>query len=306
MPADYQATVIQNAPCGEGLALMRLRIEPPQALVAFTCAPGQFVMLDLPESGFYFRRPFSVMRVQPQTDGSVELVLFYKIVGYGTLQMATFIAGQSLNVLGPLGKPFPKIDSPESLLMVGGGIGIAPMVAYAEAHPNAEKSFWTAYGVRSQAHLGVQADLEALNTPERLLLCTDDGSVGYHGNVCDLLEANRAKLSAIETVFVCGPTPMMAGIRAQMQRWASERDRAITVYVSLENHMPCGTGACMGCVVAPSNGAFPIRACTEGPVFLADDLLWENSQLASHFGGLRLPENMPVLKPLSEGCMPCH
>lgn len=260
---DYCAEVIDNRDCGRGLKLLRLMPDKP-----FDCAPGQFVMIDLMRPDFFFRRPFSVMSVQP--GGGFDI--FYKIVGKGTAIMAEWTAGQSVLSLGPLGKSFRMPEEPETALFIGGGIGIAPMFLFGEKLLQAGTlAGHCIYGARTHAELGLAAELDALFGGDRMHYATDDGSFGFHGNVCDMLASQPERVMAAKEAYVCGPTPMMAAV----YRHLAEVNPALRVQVSLEEHMPCGTGACTGCAVFRTDQALPAKVCVEGPVFEAASIRWD-------------------------------
>lgn len=265
IPFDHRCQVIENRPCGENLKILRLKsLDKP-----FQCLPGQFVMLDLPDTRFFFRRPFSVLNVN--SDGSFEI--YYKIVGTGTEMMADFAPGQTMNILGPLGNSFtlPEGVTKQPILLIGGGIGIAPLYFLARQHP--EKTFHGVYGVRSKTEVGLQAELNQVLTPDSLSISTDDGSLGTHGTVCDVLQNQAALIQSAALACVCGPTNMMAAVVKLLHSICPN----LPVQVSLEEHMPCGTGACTGCVVFTTDGSLPAKVCVEGPVFDARRVILTNA-----------------------------
>ncbi|HEY9744618.1 MAG TPA: dihydroorotate dehydrogenase electron transfer subunit [Oculatellaceae cyanobacterium] len=259
---DWPCTVIFNEACGQ--ALKRLRVKPRHG--NFQCAPGQFVMLDLPTSGFHFRRPFSVLSVQE--DGSFDL--YYKRVGRGTQLMWKLGSGETLNILGPLGNCFETPASPEKTLLIGGGIGIAPLYHWGlvqQTLGNEPGSCF--YGVRSASEIGLEDALKQL-FGDQFYLATDDGSAGAHGNVCDLLMTQPDRVKHAEQAYVCGPTRMMEAVVQLLHKMNPH----LQMRVSLEEHMPCGTGACTGCVVQRTDQALPSKVCAEGPVFDARSIRW--------------------------------
>jgi dihydroorotate dehydrogenase electron transfer subunit len=260
---DMRCQVISNRECGNGLKLLSL-----QSLDSvFACLPGQFVMLDLPESKFYFRRPFSVMDTPtPQT-----LNIYYKKVGTGTRLMWDFQPGDTLKCLGPLGNSFSPPTQPESALYIGGGIGIAPPYLMAKRQTHAGHCF---YGIRSTSDVGVEPELNALFA-ENIHIATDDGSYGFHGNVCQLLKQRKALILKAKEAYVCGPTRMMEAVSLLLR----EINPAIRVEVSLEERMPCGTGACTGCVTPRADRYLPSKVCLEGPVFEAGLIRWQGDLL---------------------------
>lgn len=263
MLADHHCHVLDHRPCGTNLKLLTLRsIGTP-----FDCKAGQFVMLDLPTRQYFFRRPFSVLNVH----GDNVFDIYYKIVGKGTAMMSELVPGDHVKVLGPLGNTFSGIDTPEKTLLVGGGIGIAPLYFMAKHRPNPEgDSPFCFYGVRSSTEIGLLEPLSRVIQPGLLMIATDDGSYGFHGNVCQMLEAQKERLKEVETALLCGPTVMMDAAT----RWLQANLPGVRIEASLEEHMPCGTGACTGCVIPRTDRALPSKCCVEGPVFDAATVLW--------------------------------
>jgi dihydroorotate dehydrogenase electron transfer subunit len=265
---DWNCTVIFNRECGHGLK--RLRLKPVAG--QFQCAPGQFVMLDLPVESFHFRRPFSVLSVQ--SDGSFDL--YYKRVGKGTQMMWDLTEHETVQALGPLGNRFEVSGSPEKTLLIGGGIGIAPLYHWAlRQQKNKQETGHCFYGVRGKAEIGLQDELSQL-FESRYHLATDDGSAGQHGNVCDLLVTQSHIVKEATHAYICGPTRMMEAVVQLLE----QINPGIQMQVSLEEHMPCGTGACTGCVVQRSDQILPSKVCVEGPVFDARSIRWNTATLA--------------------------
>lgn len=260
---DMRCQVVFNRECGHQLKLLRLELETGE----FNCLPGQFVMLDLPENNFHFRRPFSVVDTPtPQT-----LDIYYKAVGTGTRMMWDFEPGQALKCLGPLGNSFTPPIEPETTLYIGGGIGIAPPYLMARRQAEAGHCF---YGIRSHADIGLQDELIAV-FGHKLHIATDDGSYGFHGNVCQLLEQQQELVLAAKNAYICGPTRMMEAAASLLQ----SLNPALRIEVSLEERMPCGTGACTGCVTPRADRYLPSKVCVEGPVFEARLIRWQGDLL---------------------------
>ncbi|WP_373532375.1 dihydroorotate dehydrogenase electron transfer subunit [Vampirovibrio sp.] len=260
---DMRCQVIFNRECGNGLKVLRLQtLDTP-----FACLPGQFVMLDLPQSKFYFRRPFSVIDT-PTPD---TLDIYYKRVGTGTSLMWDFQPGNTLKCLGPLGNGFSTPRQPESALYIGGGIGIAPPYLMAKRQSHAGHCF---YGVRSAGEVGLSDELNIL-FGENLNIATDDGSHGFHGNVCQLLEQRKPMILSAQEAYVCGPTRMMEAVAELLKAI----NPALRIEVSLEERMPCGTGACTGCVTPRTDRYLPSKVCIEGPVFEAGLIRWQGDLL---------------------------
>ncbi len=270
MSATRQETVPVTANERLNERFCRLRLAFPE--LAAHARPGQFVTVAAPGvDAPLLRRPFSIHRVRP--DGSVELLI--KIVGRGTRHLAELAPGHALNVLGPLGNGVfaPSPERPE-LLLVAGGIGIAPFLFLAETLRGDPR--WRPqllFGGGSRLDLAAHDEFAALGVPARLT--TEDGSLGRKGLVTDELRAalDERDPGACQTL-ACGPTPML---RAVAELCAA---RGVPCRVSLENLMACGVGSCRGCVVpvkrdATGHAAPYARVCREGPVCDATDIAWE-------------------------------
>ena len=210
--------------------------------------PGQFYMLAAAErwGGGAAERPFlaravSVMRVGD--GGLVEFLL--QDVGPGTKRLCELAVGEGLVLVGPFGRGFSAPTGPDTLL-VGGGIGIAPLVATQEA--------WGGRALLGFRDAGHAAGAELFADP---LLATEDGSAGHHGLVTELLEAELTR--AARPVYACGPPAMLAAVNDRA------RHHDVPSELALEAPMACGFGACYGCVVATVDGYR--RVCVDGPVF---------------------------------------
>ncbi len=215
--------------------------------------PGQFAMLALDPRGErldpLLPRPMAVYRGEGE-----RLEFRFKPVGRGTRLLGALAAGARLGVVGPLGNGFPP--APAGAILVGGGTGSASLY---ELSAGAPASVRVLLGGRTGADILGLADFEAL--PVALQVASEDGSVGRRGLVTDLL-----RVTAGDVVYACGPTPMMRRC-ADLARAAGA-----SCLVSLEAHMACGFGICLGCAV-PTRERYRY-VCTHGPVFEADTLDW--------------------------------
>jgi dihydroorotate dehydrogenase electron transfer subunit len=272
---EYPVTVLQNTAYGSGLHHMVLQFSAGFGYGQRHCPiPGQFFMLDVQDTmqGFRFRRPFSLYRWDDATQTG-EII--YKVVGQGTALMANWKAGQTSVALSSLGVGVPEVlsQSPENVLLLGGGVGVAPLALWMQSlqHQGTPPPRLV-FGVRHYTEAEpLHTHLASLCLPEGFHLCTDDGSAGWHGNPTQWLKHHHNQLGHIQYVFICGPNRMMQGCVTALQQLLPQA----TVYVSLENHMPCGTGACYGCVVSPAlPQQLPIKVCETGPVLRADALTW--------------------------------
>ena len=237
----------------------RLTLEAPQ--IAAEAQPGQFVMVACGATlDPLLRRPISIH--QCSDDGCLQLV--FKVVGRGTQLLSAIRAGQTLDLLGPLGRGFRLTSGPVAL--IGGGIGIAPLLFLAKALKQANQG-----NAPCRVLLGAQngEELEPLAASFATLGCdvelaTDDGSLGRHGLITDLLPAH---LPGLSKAYACGPHPMMAAVAKLCA--AAE----VACEVSLEAHMACGLGACLGCAVEGADGRYK-HVCKHGPVFKAEEASW--------------------------------
>jgi NAD(P)H-flavin reductase len=216
--------------------------------------PGQFYMLAASErwGGGADERPFlprafSVLR--RHEDGRLEFL--FENVGPGTRRLCELRAGDGLWLLGPLGVGFREPDEGRRPLLVGGGVGIAPLAIWQDTLVEAD----VLLGFRD-AHHAAGADLLS-----GARVATDDGSVGHHGLVTELLSE---ELDSSVAVYACGPPPMLEAVRALCS------EAGVPAQLALESGMACGYGACFGCIVPTKNGY--VRLCVDGPVLAADDL----------------------------------
>lgn len=214
------------------------------------------------------RRPFSICGILDDA-----FLLLYRVVGRGTKVLSHRTAGERLHVLGPLGNGFQHGHASPPLLLVGGGIGLAPLFFLAQIL-NREFS-----GRPFALLAGFSTAEEALNTgivshlPMKLEIATDDGSAGHFGPVTDLLESrlrSRGPGEGPGTVFACGPPAMLKRV-AEITTKAGA-----ACQVSLESAMACGLGACLGCAVKAAEGGETtyVHVCREGPVFPAGSVDW--------------------------------
>lgn len=210
--------------------------------------PGEFINITVPN--YYLRRPISVCMY---SDTHVDIL--YKVLGRGTNDMSKFPKGMELDVLIGLGNGF-TIKHDIKPLLIGGGIGIAPLFALAQAFNKLGIQPTLVYGARSKDDIVL---LEQLKKLCNVIVCTDDGSLGYKGNVIECIKNNNIDF---DYYYACGPYKMLEFLSKAYPNGC----------VSLEARMGCGFGACMGCSIETVNG--PKRVCKEGPVFEATEVLF--------------------------------
>lgn len=254
---DVQAKLIDIRPLQQGYQVITL--EAPE--IAREAVPGQFVHVKIPSIEFSrLRRPFSIYDANPETG---HLFVLYKTVGYGTEHLSQLPVGSTLTVLGPIGRGFPLNPAGKPYL-VGGGYGVAPLWFLASRLPQKGVLF---VGGRTAADiLEVERFREA---GWEVQVATQDGSLGTQGLVTVPLDAALAADSNAE-LYACGPDGMLHAVG----------DRAIAHnikgWLSLDKHMMCGVGACLGCVqkVREGDAEKLVRVCVDGPVFESRDIVW--------------------------------
>ncbi len=227
--------------------------------LAGAAVPGQFVCLYPKDKSTLLPRPISICEADKER-GLLRLV--YRVAGKGTAEFSGYQRGEEAALLGNLGNGFPlEAAKGKKVFLMGGGIGIPPMLELAK-RMEAEKQIILGY---RDGNTFLKEDLEKYG---RVYVATEDGSMGTKGNV---LDAVRENVLGADVVFACGPMPMLRAIKQYAAR------QGIAAYISLEEHMACGVGACLGCVVKTKekdahshvNNA---RICTDGPVFEAGEV----------------------------------
>jgi len=241
--------------------------------IALSALPGQFVEIRVADSGDPFlRRPFSVNHVDREA-GTVAIL--YEAIGHFTRQISSRGPGDWLDLLGPLGRPYPL--GPEEggeVVFVAGGLGIASFLLAARYLREREETrpVRLLYGARSRDAIVQIADFEEAGV--RCEVATDDGSAGCRGLVTDLLERYLSSSPPRPVLYACGPSPMLRAVSEMAARFGAR------CYLSLETYMGCGIGTCMGCAIKIRTGDGPDdfefqRACVEGPVVDAARLIWD-------------------------------
>ncbi len=241
--------------------IVRLTLDSPD--IASVARPGQFVMIRTGNGKDpLLRRPFSIS----QTSNQKHFQILFKVVGRGTLLLSHCREGEFLSVLGPLGSGF-TVDCQRMNCLVGGGMGIAPLLFLGKTLSRTcpENSPLVVVGSRTKEELEpLVNDFNEIGLTVHP--ATDDGSLGHHGLVTDVLK--KLDLRGDSEIFVCGPHPMMAAVHFFCE------ERGYACQVSMETSMACGMGACLGCIVPVKNGAYA-HACSDGPVFDSKELLWQ-------------------------------
>ena len=273
---NEKCRVVSHREIGSGYRY--IEFEAPA--IAASATPGQFVHVRVPAlEKSALRRPFSIFNAE---DGRLELL--YKTVGRGTAALNEVKPGDEVEVMGPLGHGFPLKCAGEALL-VGGGYGVAPLYFLSRrllsslSHSVNPSISHSVNPPLPQIHLFVggrtKNDLLALDRFEALggvkvHLATNDGSAGTKGLVTDPLDDELIRLRGEGgkfELFACGPDPMLKAVALRATGTGSKG------WISMDRHMVCGVGACYACIQKTVRGNS--RCCIEGPVFSAEDLVWE-------------------------------
>lgn len=220
--------------------------------------PGQFVMIEVPSSDVFLRRPFCIASLE---GGIAEIC--YKAVGRGTKILTGLKMGDRLNVLGPLGKGFSiTTDKKAPKILVAGGYGIASLLGLAKIVKGNLALF---YGVKKAADLLYLSEFKKLGV--KIFISTEDGSVGVKGVVTGALQKYLTGAGGSNAeIYACGPTGMLNSVAG-----LAKKTKITNCQLSLESYMACGIGVCSGCAVEDSKGNF-VRACKEGPAFRLENL----------------------------------
>ena len=260
---DIHTTILSNENVAEDHYLLRCECSD----IAQHAQPGQFIHVLISNgAGLLLRRPFTVYTI----DGH-EITMLYQIIGEGTQRLSEMPKGASLHVLGPLGNTFDIADNPEPAILVGGGAGIASLMLLAIALRTRDIQTIGLVGAQHQGRLLSVDDLKAIGVAVHI--ATDNGSVGHHGFVTDILTDMLRKNDLLNpTIYACGPHDMLAAVTKITTEFE------VPTQVAMENRMGCAMGVCLGCVCPVRIDANQIeyqRVCTEGPVFNATDIAWE-------------------------------
>ena len=255
---DEKAIVLRNDNVGPRLYIMEL--ESPQ--VAPLVLPGQFVHMKLNGFGEHIlRRPFSILDTDPKAG---RMTILYQGVGEGTQFMTSAAPGYEFDVLGSIGRGWDVPEAGKRVLIVGGGVGAAPLFMLSKQAKAAGATVDVVIGAATKDAL-VTYDLYKRVHGDALHCATDDGTFGCAGFCTGPVEELLAK-DAYDMVYVCGPEPLMRIIAQTAAR------AGVACQVSMEKRMACGVGACLSCIVETVDGRK--RACVDGPIFEAEKVVW--------------------------------
>lgn len=228
--------------------------------IAEQAVPGQFISLYSKDADKLLPRPISLCEINRE-EGTLRLV--YRVVGSGTAEFSQMNPGEEIKVLGPLGNGFPLQEGDgKRAVLIGGGIGIPPLLQLSK---ELDGEVTVVVGYRN-ADTFLLKELE--EAADRVVIATEDGSLGTRGNVIDAI---RAENVCGDVIYSCGPTPMLRGVKA----WGMEE--TIPAWLSMEEKMACGIGACLACVcqskdIDDHSKVHNKRICKDGPVFLSTEI----------------------------------
>ena len=251
---------------------------------------GQFVHVRTGDfSGMVLRRPFSLNTTDPATG---IVTIHFRVIGRGTDWFTRLRPGDQIDLLGPLGRPFEVDSRSQHLLLVAGGLGMAGVRMLADEAIRAGRQVTLLFGAASTREVYPST---LLPDEVEYVVATDDGSLGHHGFVTELVPTYEGWA---DQAFACGPAPMLAALarlaasrrdRLGVAKLGRRRGRGKTdpagspgarrkafLQVSMEQNMGCAVGACLGCVVMSTSGT-PQRVCREGPVFAAEEIAWDGA-----------------------------
>jgi len=263
---QLKAKVISNF----NIKLNYFKLEVYAPLIAKYAQPGQFVNIRVNQTCYpLLRRPFSIHKVD---DAKIEIL--YETKGEGTRILSQYKPHQTLDIIGPLGKGFTILDDRNLNILVGGGMGIAPLLFLANRIANQktkgllDSQKIILMGANTKKRILCEEEFKRLGF--KVKFSTDDGTKGFKGKVTNLLKIflnNQPPKSMLSmAVYACGPLPMLEEVCLICKKYK------IFSEVSLETHLACGLGMCLGCVIKTKSGHK--RICKDGPVFKTEEIIW--------------------------------
>jgi dihydroorotate dehydrogenase electron transfer subunit len=259
MLESHDLRISQNEKIADNLYLMSV-LAPETALSA---SPGQFVHVRIPGNrSLVLRRPISISYADDR-NGMIELV--YQIAGKGTRILAAMKQGDTINLLGPLGRGFVITGAEQNVFLVGGGCGVAPLRFIAKKWPDLKLYSFLGFRSLSAAYLYEEFSEFSKETH----VATEDGSLGSMGYITELVH-NALKDRKPDLILSCGPVPMLKKIQELAGQYG------VPCQLSLEEKMGCGIGGCLvcSCSIAGENGLQYKRVCADGPVFRSEEVVW--------------------------------
>lgn len=254
---DYKKISLMKVLANEKIAKDTFKLKLDSGDGEFAYPAGTFLNIRLNSGLFILRRPISIF----EYDEAARIVtVIYKIMGEGTLELSRVKAGDRLDVMGPLGNGFPIFAEPGKVLLIGGGVGVPPLYELGKRLKAEGREVVSVLGFRDSESIFAREEFAALGDT---YICTDDGSCGFHGNVAMGAEHHGI---TFDVLYGCGPLPMLKAIDLKY------RDSK-PGYLSFEERMACGIGACYACMTRTKDGLK--RVCKDGPVFKMGEAVYE-------------------------------
>lgn len=247
--------IVTRVSLNKNVASDFFRIRFPVEWGKFT--PGQFVMVGVPAHDVFLRRPFGIVKLERG-----EMEVCYKVVGKGTLALSKIQRGTEIKILGPCGRGFDVKGKFKTAVIVAGGYGVASLFGLAKELCKAKRRVIFYYGAKGRKEFLYMNELKGMKID--LMTATEDGSLGFKGLVTARL---LKEIDNIESprLFACGPHGLLESVAKIAKEYS------LPAQVSLESHMACGLGVCLGCVCKDARGEY-VRICKEGPVFDVKEL----------------------------------
>lgn len=223
-------------------------------MIANKAEPGQFLHISVPSHTL--RRPLSIANVDRLNN---EVTVLFKVVGTGTSQLASLEVGEKIDVLGPNGSSYPvsSLNKTDSVLLIGGGIGVPPLYFLAKTLHEREINIQSILGFQSEEYVFYEEKFAQLG---KTYVVTNDGSYGRKGLVTDLVD----HVEPFKSYYSCGPVPMLRAVKQALSKYDG--------YLSFEERMGCGVGACYACVIPTNDEQGYKKICSDGPVIRASEV----------------------------------
>ena len=249
----YELTVkiLENRSVADGVCLLRFSI--PEGVEGISC--GKFVNLSVGDGAHLLRRPIAVCEYD-----DLSVTVCYQVKGEGTQLLSRKKIGDELTCVLPLGNGFTIDPSQKKVALIGGGVGVFPMISVLQDYADNGKEFYSYVGFRNKGCVCMEDRF--IDRSVQTKIVTDDGSYGEKNNAVSAFFADVDRVKP-DLILSCGPVPMLRALKTQL----NERNIRIPCFVSLEERMACGIGACLVCVCQKSHGEGNARVCKDGPVF---------------------------------------
>lgn len=253
---ELRAKICRNEEIAPGI--FEMDFELPEE-IEFRC--GQFVNLSVGDGEHLLRRPFAILFYDRKTRVAG---VCYQVKGDGTQILSSRKEGEQISCVLPLGNGFTIQENQKCVALVGGGVGVFPLLSILDEYKNSDKHFRSYMGFRTAEYVKSFSRFDKRS--DKVFIATDDGSFGVKGTAVSEFFADYDAAKP-DIILACGPTPMLRALKAGLQ----ERGIIIPCYVSLEERMGCGIGACLVCVCKKADGG-NARVCKDGPVFSIDEV----------------------------------